>query len=84
MICCNLDCDDNLVFPKPWLISSKEVNFLTKEFTMLKKTFFSCKIQIKTTTTIGLKNELKYSPMSDSNTCIAEPSLEVLPLRIIQ
>ena len=39
------------------------------------------KIKIKTTTT-GLKNELKYSPiMSEGNTCIAEPNLE---LRIIQ
>ena len=50
---------------------------------MLKKTYFNCKIKIKTTT-IGLKNELKYSPMSEGNTCIAEPNLEVLPLRIIQ
>ena len=53
---------------------------------MLKKTFFNykIKIKIKTTTTTGLKNELKYSPMSEGNTCIAEPNLEVLPLRIIQ
>ena len=51
---------------------------------MLKKTFFNYKIKIKTTTTTGLKNELKYSPMSEGNTCIAEPNLEVLPLRIIQ
>ena len=42
------------------------------------------KIKVRTTTTIGLKNELKYSPMSEGNTCIAEPNLEVLPLRIIQ
>ena len=39
---------------------------------------------MKTTTTIGLMNEVKYSPMSESNTCIAEPNLEVVPLRIIQ
>ena len=52
---------------------------------MLKKAYFNCKIKIKIkTTTIGLKNELKYSPMSEGNTCIAEPNLEVLPLRIIQ
>ena len=46
---------------------------------MLKKTFFNyeIKIKIKTTTTTGLKNELKYSPMSKA-------TLEVLPLRIIQ
>ena len=40
-------------------------------------------MKIKTTTT-GLKNELKYSPMLEVNTCIAAPNLEVLPLRIIQ
>ena len=52
---------------------------------MLKKTFFNYRIKIKIkTTTTGLKNELKYSPMSEGNTCIAEPNLEVLPLRIIQ
>ena len=27
-----------------------------------------------------IKNELKYFPMSDGNTSIAEPNLEVLPL----
>ena len=32
------------------------------------------------TTTTAIKNELKYSPMSEGNTCIAEPNLEVLPL----
>ena len=37
-------------------------------------------MQIKTTTTAALKNELKRSPMSEGNTCIAEPNLEVLPL----
>ena len=38
-------------------------------------------IEIKTTTTTAvIKNELKYFPMSDGNTCIAEPNLEVLPL----
>ena len=49
---------------------------------MLKKHFSI--IKIKTTITIGLKNEPKYSPMSEGNTCIAEPDLEVLPVRIIQ
>ena len=40
---------------------------------------------MKTTATIGLKNEHKYSPMSEGNTCIGEPpNLEVLPLIIIQ
>ena len=37
-------------------------------------------IEIKTTTRAVIKNELKYFPMSDGNTSIAEPNLEVLPL----
>ena len=37
-------------------------------------------IEIKTTTKAVIKNELKYFPMSEGNTCIAEPNLEVLPL----
>ena len=45
---------------------------------MLKKTFFNYKIKIKTTTTTGLKNDLKHSPVSEGNTCIAQPNLEVL------
>ena len=32
------------------------------------------------TTTTALKNELKYSPVSEGNTCIVEPKLEMLPL----
>ena len=44
-----------------------------------KKTFFNyeIKMEIKTATTTALKNELKYSPMSEGNTSIAEPNLEV-------
>ena len=39
---------------------------------MVKKTFFNYKVKLKIkTTTTGLKNELKYSPMSEVNTCIA-------------
>ena len=38
-------------------------------------------MEIKTTTTIALKSAFKYSPMSESNTCIAETNLEVLPLK---
>ena len=38
------------------------------------------KIEIKTTTTAVIKTELKYFPMSEGNTCIAEPNREVLPL----
>ena len=49
-----------------------------------KKTFFNYKIKIKIkTTTTRLKNELKYSPMSEGNTYTAEPNLDVLRLRII-
>ena len=49
---------------------------------MLKNTFFNyeIKVEIKTTTTTGIKNELKYYPMSEGNTCITEPKLEVLSL----
>ena len=54
-----------------------------KENIMVKNTFFNCIIKIdkKTTTTTVIKNELKYSPMSESNTCIAKQNLEVLILR---
>ena len=46
------------------------------------KTFFNykIKIEIKTTTTTALKNELTYSPVSGGNTCIGELKLEVLLL----
>ena len=37
-------------------------------------------MQIKTTTT-AIKNQLKRSPMSEYNTYLAEPNLEVLLLR---
>ena len=65
----------------------KEAKFLSNKIIYsAKKTFFNYKIKIiiKATTTTGLKNELKYSPMSDGNACIAEPNLEVLSLRIMQ
>ena len=38
------------------------------------------RIEIKATTTAIIKNELKYFSMSQDNTYIAEPNLEVLPL----
>ena len=38
------------------------------------------KIEIKATTKTILKNKLKYSPISENNTCIAEPNMEVLLL----
>ena len=50
---------------------------------MLKNTFFNykIKIEIKTTATTVIKNEVKYSPLSEGNICIAEPNLEELSLR---
>ena len=49
---------------------------------MLKIQFSIIEIntEIKTTTAAVIKNELKYFSMSEGNTCIAEPNLEVLPL----
>ena len=49
---------------------------------MIKDTFFNYKIriQIKKTTATVIKNDLKYTKMSEGNTCIAKPNLEVLPL----
>ena len=35
----------------------------------------------KTTTTAARKNELKYYPMPEGNTCTAESNLEILPLK---
>ena len=57
-----------------------------QEITMIKNTFFNfkVKIDIKTTTTTVIKNELKYSPMSEGNTCNAKPNLGVITLYPIQ
>ena len=51
--------------------------------TVLKKPLFNykLKIKIKTTITTAIKNELKYSSMSEDNPCIPEPDIEVLPLK---
>ena len=51
-----------------------------------KKTFFNYKIKIKIKTApAALKNELKYSPVSEGNICKAEPNLEVyITLKVIQ
>ena len=44
---------------------------------MLNKTFFNYEIKIKIkTTTTRLKNELKCSPISEGNSCIAEPNFK--------
>ena len=50
---------------------------------MIKNTIFNNRFSISIaviTTTAVIKNELKYFPMSEGNTSIAEPNLEVLPL----
>ena len=54
---------------------------------MLKNTFcyYKIRIEIKTTTTATtteIKNELKYSPVSEDKTYIAKPNLVVLPLKL--
>ena len=37
-------------------------------------------IEIKTTATAVIKNELNFFPMLEGNTCVAEPNMELLPL----
>ena len=67
---------------------SKSVNFLSdKRIYNAKKTFFNSevKIEIKTNTTTVLKSELKYSSMSEGNSCVyssAKP--RGITLKIIQ
>ena len=49
---------------------------------MIKNIQFSIielSIEIKTTATAVIKNELKYFPVSEGNICIAESNIEVLP-----
>ena len=45
---------------------------------MIKNTIFDNRIsiEIKTTTTAVIKNELKYLSISEGNTSIAEPNLD--------
>ena len=49
---------------------------------MIKNTFFNNKIkkETKTTRITAIKHELKDFPLLKSNTCLAEPNLEILPL----
>ena len=53
---------------------------------MLKITVFNYKIklEIKATTKTAITNKLKNPPMSEGNTYIAQPNLEVITLKIIQ
>ena len=55
-------------------ISEKRIYNVKKYIVQLQK------MGIKTTTAV-MKNALKYSSMSEGNTCTAEQNLAVLPLR---
>ena len=63
---------------------SSQVNFTSSiKIYIHKKTQFpitETNIEVKSTATTVLRNELKYFLISEGNTCIAEPNLEVLPL----
>ena len=65
-------------------VKSSQVNFMSNiRIYIHKKVQFSIteiNIEIKTIATAVIKNELKYFIMSECNTCIAEPNLEILPL----
>ena len=65
-------------------VSSNQVNSISDiRIYIHKKIQFSIteiNIEIKTTATAVIKNELKYFLMSEGNTCIAKPNLEVLAL----
>ena len=79
-------CTTNLVglYPNIPIVEQSIVNFISDiRIYNYKKTQFSVteiNIEIKTTAKAVIKNELKYFLMSEGNTCIAEPNLEVLPL----
>ena len=50
---------------------------------MIKKIHYpiiEINIEIKTTATAVIKNKLRYFPMSEGNSYIVEPNLEILPL----
>ena len=56
---------------------------LFARFNNVKKIQFSIKemsIEIKTTATAVIKNELNFFLMLEGNTCVAEPNMELLPL----
>ena len=64
-------------------VKSSQVNFFSDiRIYIHKKIQFSIteiNTEIKITATAVIRNELKYFLMSEGNTCIAEPILEVLP-----
>ena len=47
---------------------------------MLKNTLFNYKIKLETklTTTTAINYDLKYSPVSEDSTCIAEPTHKII------
>ena len=49
---------------------------------MINNTIFNNRIsiEIKPTETAVIKNRLNCFPISEGNTCIADPNLEILPL----
>ena len=62
---------------------SEEVNFLPDKriYNFFYINLFQLQNKNRKTTTTALNNQRIYSPISEDNTCIAEPNLEVLPLR---
>ena len=50
----------------------------------LQNVLMSTATTTTTTTTTVIIYESKYSPMSEGNTCIAKPKLDVLPLTKIK
>ena len=63
------------------LVKSSQFYFQQKNLQLQNIQFSNTEINIeKKTATAVIKNELKYFPMSEGNSCIAEPNLEVLPL----
>ena len=62
-------------------VKSSQLYFWQKNLQLQNIQFSNTEINIeKKTATAVIKNELKYFPMSEGNSCIAEPNLEVLPL----
>ena len=69
-----------LVFESSQVKSTLFPNIRTYIHKTIQFSITGINIEIKTTATAAIKNELKYFLMSEGNTCIAEPNLEVLPL----
>ena len=74
--------DQDILFE--YVLVQSQVNFISDiRIYINEKIQFSIteiNIEIKSTATTVIKNELKYFQMSESNTYIAEQKLEKLPL----